>query len=185
MLPDRLREYTRARHEELERVFPLPPDEPAYVAQLMAYHGFIAPWEARVAAVLGPDDPVRAGREKTEWLEEDLRAWGVDPARVIPCPVLPACTDRAEILGTAYVLEFSTLGGQVTLRHLLTTFGPRERGYRFFRSYGSEVPARWLAFRAELVRASSAQSDPVILANADRTFACLQAWFAAQTLVHA
>ena len=185
MLPDRLREHTRARHEELERVLALPQDESAYIAQLAAYHGFIAPWERRIATVIPPEDPIRAGREKTAWLEDDLRSWGVDPALVTPCPVLPPCHTRAEILGGAYVLEASTLGGQVILRHLVATFGPRERGFSYFRSYGTEVGSRWLAFRAELVRASSAEADPVILASADRAFACLHAWFAAQSAVHA
>ncbi len=91
---------------------------------------------------------------------------------------LPSISSRPEILGAAYVLEGSTLGGQIIARHLEETLGLRDGcGYRYFRSYGPDVGAQWKAFRAELLRASSATNDPVIVRAARETFEILHRWF--------
>ena len=94
---------------------------------------------------------------------------------------LPPAQTRTEILGVAYVLEGATLGGQFISRHLEQTLGfSGGQGYRFFRSYGPEVGPRWQAFRAELARASSPETDDIIVAAAQSGFDSLHAWFAAR-----
>lgn len=181
MLTDLLKEQTRAQHEQLERVAPLPASRAGYVTRLAAFFGFVAPWERALAAALPPGDPIRAGRAKTAWLEEDLEFFGIDAAQRTRLPrvaELPSLASRPQILGAAYVLEGSTLGGQIILRHLESTLGLVDgRGCAFFRSYGAQVGTQWQAFRAELLRASSPAHDPVIVAAARDTFTLLHRWF--------
>jgi heme oxygenase len=127
-------------------------------------------------------DLVRAGREKTAWLEADLAHFdrGATQRAALPlCEDLPGTDSRSEILGACYVLEGSTLGGQFIARHLREKLGMQPgEGDRYFRSYGPEVGSRWQAFRDELMRHSSPENDPEIIAAAQRTFEKLGAWFA-------
>jgi heme oxygenase len=181
MLTDALKASTREQHRLLEASNPLPNSLPDYVAQLVAFYGFVKPWEERLATVLPESDPIRHGRTKSGWLEADLAFFGYDAARRRELPrtsTLPSTSSRAEILGAAYVLEGATLGGQVISRHLEETLGLRGgEGYSFFRSYGERVGSQWQEFRAELLRASSPADDPVIVEAARNTFALLHEWF--------
>lgn len=181
MLTEALREETSAQHAQMEAANPLPRTEADYLRQLKNFFGFVEPWERAVAQVLPPDDPIRAGRGKMDWLERDLEFFGIDRAQREKLPrvtELPSLSSRPEILGAAYVLEGSTLGGQIISRHLEETLGLRDGcGYRYFSSYGPDVGAQWKAFRAELLKASSATNDPVIVRSARSTFEILHRWF--------
>lgn len=182
MLLERVKAETRHHHDRIEKLNSLPTTREEHVAQLEAFYGFVAPWEQHIAAALPPEDPVRQGREKTGWLEADLRHFGHDTeslARLPRCVALPPGDSRAEILGVAYVLEGSTLGGQMISRHLEEKLGlSGGEGYRYFQSYGRNVGPMWQAFRAELLRASSPEADDTIVGAARATFERLHAWFA-------
>lgn len=183
MLLDMLKRETRASHEQLERLNPLPTTRADYAVQLAAFYGFVAPWEERLAAALPESDPIRAGRAKTAWLASDLAYFGYDVAAIPQASgaSLPSTASRPQILGAAYVLEGSTLGGQMISQHVERTFGfSGGEGYRFHRSYGPQVGAQWQAFRAELLRASSPETDPIIVQAARETFDLIHDWFASQ-----
>jgi heme oxygenase len=181
MLTDTLKASTREQHRLLEASNPLPNSLPQYIAQLVAFYGFVRPWEERLARALPETDPIRLGRSKSSWLEADLAFFGYDATRRDALPrasMLPSTESRAEILGAAYVFEGATLGGQIIARHLEATLGLRnDEGCRFFRSYGERVGSQWQEFRAELLRASSSADDPVIVEAAGKTFALLHDWF--------
>lgn len=182
MLLDDLKNQTRQQHTQLEELNGMPATMPDYLAQLQAFYGFVAPWEQNLRSVLAENDPIRLGREKTAWLEADLRTFGFSTQQIhdLPrCTHLPSTESRAAILGAAYVLEGSTLGGQFISRHLEKTLGVgRNGGARFFQSYGSEVGLRWQEFRQELMQSSSPETDAQILNAAQDTFSKLHAWFA-------
>ena len=184
MLLSLLKDQTREQHAQLEAMLPLPESAASHVAQLKAYFGFVEPWERALAAVLAEADPIRAGRGKTAWLVDDLDFWGVDSEQREQLPRttrLPSLASRPEILGAAYVLEGSTLGGRFIAQHLEEQLGFRDdRGYRYFRSYGPQVGAQWQAFRAELSRASSPAHDPLMVRSARETFGLLHRWFSSQ-----
>lgn len=183
MLLDMLKRETRASHEKLERLNPLPTTRADHAAQLAAFYGFVAPWEERLAAVLPESDPIRAGRAKSAWLEADLTFFGYDLASIPRASggELPSTDSRAAILGAAYVLEGSTLGGQMISQHVERTLGlTGGEGYRFHRSYGRQVGAQWQAFRAELLHASSPENDATMVQAARATFDRIHDWFASQ-----
>jgi heme oxygenase len=181
MLTEVLRGETGAQHALLEAANPLPRTEADYIRQLKTFFGFVEPWERALEQALPADDPIRAGRRKTAWLEHDLEFFGITRSQRERLPrvtELPSLSSRPEILGAAYVLEGSTLGGQIISRHLEETLGLRGGcGYCYFRSYGPDVGAQWKAFRAELLQASSATNDPVIVRAARNTFDIFYRWF--------
>jgi heme oxygenase len=181
MILDRLKQETRPQHAHLEELNALPRTLAEHVRLLERFLGFVGPWEERLAAALPPEDPLRAAREKTGWLRADLAFFGYTSVRLA---ALPRCTDfpatptRVHLLGECYVLEGSTLGGQLIARHLATALGLAPgRGDAYFRGYGAETAARWQAFRAELARHSSPENDAIMIGAAQAMFAALGRWF--------
>jgi heme oxygenase (biliverdin-IX-beta and delta-forming) len=190
-LPQRLKTETRPHHERTEAVVRLmdahlTPAE--YQRHLEAFHGLYLPLEAALAGPLSAlGSPLDwEARRKTSLLEEDLRALGHDTGSLarLPRAVPPPLPGLAEALGAAYVLEGSTLGGQLILRHLTRHFGPDARmgTFAFFRAYGDQVGPMWRTFSAVLARASeqaaSSTFDDAVVRGARDTFDTFTSWLA-------
>ena len=182
MLLQRLREETRSAHEGIERdleVLRVLASMDRYRVLVARFFGFYADWEPRIAAVLG-DEEFFAPRRKIHLLEQDLVILGYDTGTIqaLPrCPRLPPLTDLPEALGSLYVLEGSTLGGQVISRRLECNLGLADGlGYAFFRSYGREVGRMWRAFGERLSAASSTATEEASIRSAQLTFTRLRNW---------
>jgi heme oxygenase (biliverdin-IX-beta and delta-forming) len=179
MLLERLRTETRPSHTSLESVVGLAGSVDHHLALLRGFHGFIRPWET--AVLRSPHAALLAGREKAPLLAADLEHFGLSPADIdaLPlCEELPGTDTLPDVLGSLYVIEGSTLGGQMISRHLESTLGLRDgRGYRYFQSYGAAVPARWNDFKKNLLAHSSPDNDGRIIASAANTFELLHRWF--------
>lgn len=180
----RLRQATRDAHGRLERRMPfMAPDFDlaAYRRLLGAFHGFYRPLEALLAApaqaIAGLDWPERV---KLPLLARDLRALGMTTAEIDalpPCGGLPALHERGRVLGCLYVLEGSTLGGQVVQRLLGQRLGADAGGaLAFFGSYGPEVGARWRGFLRCLDAAPDAPLAEAAEQGAIDTFHALETW---------
>ncbi|MFF7107309.1 biliverdin-producing heme oxygenase [Pseudomonas sichuanensis] len=150
-----LREGTRHCHKGLEARMPFFSesfDLAAYRHLLAAYHGFHAPLEARLSDYQG------AERNKAPALVRDLLALGLgaDAIDALPlCGDLPAISDEACALGVMYVLEGSTLGGQVLKRAMAERLGiDTEGGAAFLDVYGPLTGAHWRGFLARLAGAA-------------------------------
>ena len=181
MLLQRLREETRSAHEAIERDLDdlrAHSSMDRYRVLLARFFGFYADWEPNVAASLA-DENFFAPRRKTALLQRDLVSLGysVEAISALPrCPDLPTLTGLSEALGSVYVLEGATLGGQIISRRLERDLGLSEgRGYGFFRSYGREVGTMWRAF-GERVLALPADAGDACVRSAQLTFARLHGW---------
>ena len=189
LLLPRLREETLTRHESLERHLNLlRPDISLadYRSLLEAFYGFYSSWERRAFPLLDQDllgffDE----RRKTPLLERDLRFLGSNPAAIESCScTLPRMDSLPAILGSLYVLEGATLGGQVLTRHFarhLNVFPGR--GCSFFFSYGPEVGRYWRSFCEILNSHSSPENDTMIVQSAIQTFSCFESWLLQEALV--
>jgi heme oxygenase len=157
-----------------------------YRRHLEALYGFYAPLEAALARVLqGLVPELRADeRWKLPLLARDLSAFGHEAASLTRLPratVLPPLAGLPEALGCCYVLEGSTLGGQLILRHLQRQFAGRSVGdFAFFRAYGEQVGPMWRAFGETVTRASAAAAsedfDARVVQGARDTFDSFEAW---------
>jgi heme oxygenase len=188
MLLKRLREDTADLHAAVERRVEVTDGRLTagrYVATLAAFHGFHAPWEAGVRAAAGPAGlglpavlDLMSSRWRTASLAADLAHFGVDPADVPSCPDVPSVDGLAHLLGSMYVMEGSTLGGQVVARHVERTLGLSGGvGYSYFRGHGDQVGPRWRAFAARLVELAAGAREDDVVAGARHTFAALDRWF--------
>lgn len=148
----RLRAETRAAHEALEAdldIFHHLASDAGRRRLARRFHGLhagaeavLAPW---LAALPGLDYEARRRRPA---LDRDLAHFG-EPSPT-PCPLADPAS-RAEALGLFYVLEGSTLGGQVIRKRLLAG-GQTLDGVSFLDPYGADTGSRWKAFLAVLDR---------------------------------
>jgi heme oxygenase (biliverdin-IX-beta and delta-forming) len=190
-LLQRLKFETRPHHERAERTVRLmdPALTPGdYRRHLEALWGLHAPLEEQLSERLaGPLPGLRIGeRRKAPWLAEDLRALGHDAASLARLPRaawLPPLPGVPEALGCCYVLEGSTLGGQVILRHLQRHFeGVPVGRFAFLRAYGEQTGPMWRALGETLqqvsVQAASEPFDAAVVKGAQDTFEAFVAWIA-------
>jgi heme oxygenase (biliverdin-IX-beta and delta-forming) len=179
-----VRARTRELHERAEALIDLPTlcTVERYRTLLSRLLGFHGPLERRLAHVdLRPVGLDLDARLKAHLLEDDLRCLGVEPGQVPACDDLPALPALPEALGCLYVLEGSTLGGQVISRHLRETMGiVPGGGGSFFASKGRDVGALWRAFCRALEAGCPGEPEAVRAAeSAARTFSSFNGWLAA------
>ncbi len=161
-LSARLRLQTRAAHDRIEanphfaRLMAPDLTRPEYhalVARLFGHHAAAEAGLAGAAALL-PDRLGLAGRlRRTALLGADLVALGSTPVQVAALPRCPGLALRRpeEAWGVLYVLEGSSLGGQVIARHLAQhlQIGP-STGASGMAPYGAETGALWRGFKDAL-----------------------------------
>ena len=96
-------------------------------------------------------------------------------ARLPLCPV-PLLRDAFEALGSLYVMEGSTLGGQVIMRNVTLRLGFDDRfGCSYFAGHGANTGAMWRSFLARLDEAPTAEAER-IANGASATFERLAWW---------
>jgi heme oxygenase (biliverdin-IX-beta and delta-forming) len=180
-----LKAETRPHHERAEGVVRLMSPEldvPGYRRHLEALYGLHSPLEAAIDAALGGRFPEfrLAERWKAPLLREDLRVLGHDESSLERLPQLSrrSLPGVPEALGTLYVLEGSTLGGQIILRHLLKHFAGLPAGnFIFFRAYGESVGPMWKSFGEALLRACpEPELVPRVVRGAQDTFESFESW---------
>ena len=124
-----------------------------------------------------------AAHRKAPWLRQDLQALGVgadEIARSPRCETLNTPDSFGAALGCVYVLEGSTLGGQMLAKQFHESFGiTPDNGGRFFKGYGQATMTTWRAFAAWAD--SQAASTNIVMKEqavdgARKTFADFSQW---------
>ncbi|ATB30977.1 bacteriophytochrome heme oxygenase BphO [Melittangium boletus DSM 14713] len=182
-----LKAETRPHHERAESVVRLmSPDLSleGYRRHLEALHSLHAALESVIADRLGDQHPelLLPERWKLHLLREDLLALGHDEASLARLPGLtraPSVPGVPEALGALYVLEGSTLGGQIILRHLVRHFEGQPVGrFAFFRAYGDAVGPMWKSFGEVLLRVCPEPAlAPRVVRGAQEAFELFEARF--------
>jgi len=177
----RLRAETRPYHDAVEQnefnqaLAAGTPSAAATARFLAKMYGFLAPYEAALlghAAALGPAWEI-AERRRAHLILEDLRA---EPGQLPLCLALPPLATVPQLLGAMYVLEGSTLGGQVLARQLAKAGSDQ---LRYFTGYGAQTGPRWKAFCQQLSQAATdAATENEIVQSAIHTFQHLATWLA-------
>ena len=151
-----LRDATAASHARTEATVPVLDARlglAGYAAVLARFRDAYAALERALAGVDDwPDGFDVVARRKLPLLERDL-AWlrergvATPPPRAIGEGAAPPRVAAA--IGTLYVLEGATLGGQVILRRIGARLGVApDAGASFYAGYGDATGAMWKAFAA-------------------------------------
>ena len=178
-----MRASLRPQHDSIERALDLMSggvDLPRYVRFIERSYGFIAACERRLDLSRAPA-PLRAEqRLKTPLLRTNLMALGNNAAsidRLPMCEQLPSVSEWPHALGYFYVIEGSTLGGQLLSRRLRDRLGVDDRGLAFLSAYGSNTGTMWKQMLSVLESAMADEgAATVITASARDTFTLLQRW---------
>ena len=177
----RLRTATEAHHRAIESSIGLAASEDAHRRMIAAFHGFICPWEQELGRLRC--EPIQAlilSRLKTHRLAADLQSFGLTIHEIALLPVcmdLPDLSTCSNALGSMYVLEGATLGGQIISRHCERVLGLSDGiGYSYFQGYQGETGAMWRAFGETVEEHSSASANDAIVQSACDTFDKLHAW---------
>ena len=177
----RLRSETRPYHEALEQLSfnqalaagTLTAAETAHFLAKM--YGFLVPYETALlqqAAEFSPAWEV-AERLRAHLIPQDLALPEAAPGLPL-CPAMPPLHTRLQLLGAMYVMEGSTLGGQVITRQLAQAGIPLRA---YFTGYGARTGPRWKAFCQLLTEAAPAAPDQdEVVASACLTFKQLDQW---------
>ena len=103
-------------------------------------------------------------RLKLPWINADLKYLGLETLAAEHFPrhdIGPfVINNPAQLAGTLYAIEGSTLGGQVIARHVAKNLGlTSTAGARFFNGYGEETAERWHAFEGFMQRSCVDESS--------------------------
>ncbi|MCU7650940.1 biliverdin-producing heme oxygenase [Pseudomonas piscis] len=180
-----LRAGTATLHVALEQRLPFffeQLDAAWYQRLIQAYYGFYQPLEAALEqSGLIPTGYEPQLRRKTPALNGDLLALGLSQAEIdhLPrCPDLPRLDSPGTCLGTLYVLEGATLGGQILRREMARRLAlDAGNGGAFLDVYGALTGRRWKDFLDYLGRMPSHTSArQQVVDAAQSTFACFERW---------
>lgn len=186
-LRDSLRRATADSHAHAEAVistlmFRQPIDRATYVNLLRHLLSFISHWERAVESFIEPvlENLVRA-RTKLPLLRTDLAALGADDTMGAAYPqALPPLDGVGSALGSIYVIEGSTLGGQIIAKRIRQTLSlPDGAGVAYFESYGSQTSARWSEFLDILEQHLTPPLLPYAIEAARATFQAMEGVYTA------
>jgi heme oxygenase (biliverdin-IX-beta and delta-forming) len=182
---EELRSATSHCHRRLERRLDIArrfADRTAYRDYLEGMFGYHCPFEQSLSR-----HPVRrflpdyAERRKADLLAADLMAMGATPDSIGAlrhCAKIPLGQDEASALGSLYVLEGATLGGQVLLQMVEQRLQLNSHtGAGYLSSYGANVPAMWQRFCCAVEAWCTDSTRRAMAASAAvATFESLEEW---------
>lgn len=188
MLSDYLKEHSRKDHDSIEGSIDLvkcAADPEKYLKVLKAFYGYYLPVEKifdEYAADFMAMGINLEERHKLKLLTDDLQHLGLSEKEITllkVCDQLPAMNNVNEAIGVLYVLEGSTMGGQIIFKTLgkagILNNGD-ERG-RFFKAYGPQTMEKWLEFKKSLNTVPQTENE-LVLKKAKETFNTLEKWLA-------
>jgi heme oxygenase len=181
---ERMRAELRPHHDAIERTVRLAEESVTrelYVDFLARMLGFVEPCEARLLQATGRPPADLNARLKSSLLRQTLEALSLTEREVARLPraaSLPSLDRWPDALGYLYVLEGSTLGSQVLLRHLQVRLALSPAQTAYLRGYGADVGVMWKTFLADLERglSASASAERAIVETARDTFTRLDTW---------
>lgn len=140
-----------------------------YRHTMLKFYSFYLTHEAQLWPFIARTGLSSEGRWKLPRLQKDLEYLGIDTTRIEKGPVLVRLGSLDQALGMFYVLEGSTLGGQIISRNLKRALDlTPATGAAFFSSYAADVYLKWSESRDIITRC--AEDEDEVLRSASATF---------------
>jgi len=76
-------------------------------------------------------------QRKSESLAIDIRTLGGALIEKVALSDIPEINDHLQVFGALYVMEGSTLGGQIISQMIARQLGIQDKGISFFQNYGN------------------------------------------------
>jgi heme oxygenase len=182
-LLEQLKTETLSNHQQLEKNLILRlkgmESNADYVKILQIFYGYFSALEVQINKYIGNTQlPDHAERRKTISLKNDLQTLqGQVPAQASDAD-LPEIGSALQAFGALYVIEGSTLGGQIISKIISKQLAmDTNAGLSFFQSYGAETMPMWTIFKDTLVRqASTPDAVNELVHAANDTFLKFSHW---------
>nr|GFC70870.1 hypothetical protein [Tanacetum cinerariifolium] len=128
-------------------------------------YGFLTPYEARLRQQnLGPEWETDT-RQRAHLILDDLQ---LTASQVATCPDMPPLGTWPQLLGAMYVVEGSTLGGQVIARQLAKSNIPMRS---YFSGYAERTGPLWKVFCQLLTQEATPENEAEIVQQRPRAAA--------------
>jgi heme oxygenase len=176
MLSEKLKENTKTAHIELEKVLVQKikairaVDD--YLEILVYFYRFFAPLEKAVFPQFKETLPDATKRRKAAWIMEDIQFFKPS-CQPIHSPLSnPGITSLPQAIGALYVMEGSSLGGQVICKMVAQKLDVSQaEGFNFFSGYGEETLPMWDNFKKYIDNRSwDPEKENEVIDAANRTF---------------
>ena len=179
MISETLKKTTRPAHDKIENSVDLvtaTKDEITYPEVLKAFYAYYLPVEAKLYTFhdqftevgINLDDRLKSGMIAFDLETLGIRSGELEGVQL--CQELPDIPDFYSAMGCLYVLEGSTLGGQVICRNIKSSD-------TFFRAYGDQTMLMWNSFK-NILNNMPAEQEQTLVKAARETFTTLNKWLA-------
>lgn len=183
MFSDTLKEETQQNHVDLEKKI-VPrikaiQSEQDYITLLKLFYSYFGALETLVQSVLNTSLlPDSTSRRKSEAILNDICALGGDTPNLAGVADLPEISDHAAALGAMYVMEGSTLGGQIISKMIAKALpGKTDDALSFYKGYGENTMPMWIAFKNAMnEHAVTADIQKKVINAANETFLKFSQW---------
>ncbi|WP_211747144.1 biliverdin-producing heme oxygenase [Paenibacillus sp. Marseille-Q4541] len=194
---EQLRQETAQEHHDIEQnayaiaIMDQTLTSEQYLTYLQKFYGFIKPLEDQISLLgLGQDTLLDMhARKKTPLLEKDIQDLLPKDSDLSSLPIasdLPTINSTPHLLGYLYVIEGSTMGGQIINKKLKQHLPSElEQNLRYFNAYGQETRSKWKEF-AQIVNDNihSEEDRQTTVTTAKKTFKLLTEWINLETPIH-
>lgn len=176
MLSEKLKENTKAAHIELEKVLVQKIKSiraiDDYLEILVYFYRFFAPLEKAIFPQLKEALPDAAQRRKSEWIMEDIHFFKPAYQPIYTSSSTPQITSLPQAIGALYVIEGSSLGGQVICKMVAQKLDiSQAEGFKFFSGYGEGTLTMWDNFKKFINgRDWDREEENEVVDAANRTF---------------
>jgi len=181
MLTEKIKVATLQYHQETEKILVGKMKSMRSLADyadiLKIFYGYFGGLEQQI------DQYINTGnlsyyheRRKSAALADDLQALGTTLPQKASGNHLPVIEDALQAFGALYVIEGSTLGGQIISKMVQQHLGTNS-GLSFFNGYGEETGKKWAEFQKMLNSvANTPDNEATVIAAANDTFLKFKDW---------
>jgi heme oxygenase len=151
-----LRSETRSSHTQIELVMGLEGDFTIarYVQALQTFEAYLTVWEPAISAVLNEADRKWfLARSRTAWAQKDLACLHANTRHDAVSSLKIDVPSRSFAYGAMYVIEGSSLGGEIIAERVRLRHGLEPHtGALFFGGRGEKAGVLWREFRLRLTQ---------------------------------
>ncbi|MEO7044597.1 MAG: biliverdin-producing heme oxygenase [Ferruginibacter sp.] len=175
MLSEKLKLKTKEQHQQLEvkivGTIKAIRQQRDYVKLLQIFAGYFGALEFLINQTLRSDMlPDFSSRRKAVALKTDLLNMSASLPQKIRNENLPIIINYLHALGALYVMEGSTLGGQVITKMIASKL-PDEKAFSFFQGYGEKTIEMWNSFKESINAMNlTKEEEGIIITSANETF---------------
>ncbi len=177
-----LKQETKPAHIETEKVLVKRLKEmrtkEAYAGVLKMFYGFVRPLEQQINSYISELELADINeRRKATRLQDDLIALGIDEKPDI-CKDLPTIHNTSHAFGALYVIEGSTLGGEIIVKMLKANSALEvpDAALSFFYGYKENNLQMWQKFQRSMEQHMKPANVQQVIKAANETFRFLKNW---------